>query len=130
MAAELPRELTIEDIVAALHLTLADLFPENKAKSKPRTVAPTTTKVPTARCYFSQYAWSPKASGHSERAPGLIWNVEGMALVLYRLPELKGTSRCTSPTARRMLIGLVGKATENQSHSCATTAQSNMGVEN
>ena len=80
----------IDDIVAALGLDLADLFPSSNGDQSARIVAtyPYTDEAGTV--LYEAVRFSPKA--FRQRRPdgrgGWIWNLAGTRHVLYRLPEL------------------------------------------
>lgn len=87
---------TAENIVGALGLKLADLFPP-----RPASVAPVAPRIVATYAYtdeggqllFQCVRFTPK--GFRQRRPDTakpgawVWNLEGVRRVLYRLPELK-----------------------------------------
>lgn len=86
----------IEDIVAALGLKLADLFPPRPASTPPvapRIVATYPYTDEAGQLLFECVRFTPK--DFRQRRPDTakpgawIWNLAGVRRVLYRLPELK-----------------------------------------
>lgn len=87
---------TAENIVGALGLKLADLFPP-----RPASVAPVTPRIVATYPYtdeagqllFECVRFTPKTFRQRRpdtAKPGAwVWNLEGVRRVLYRLPELK-----------------------------------------
>lgn len=85
-----------ENIVAALGLKLADLFPP-----RPASVAPVVPRIAATYAYTDEDGWllfecvrfTPKTFRQRRpdtAKPGAwVWNLEGVRRVLYRLPELK-----------------------------------------
>jgi putative DNA primase/helicase len=81
-----------ESIVAALGLTMADLFAAQPSGPKRRIVATYDYVDALRRLLFQTVRFEPK--GFSQRRPdrtadgGWAWNLKGVARVLYRLPDV------------------------------------------
>ena len=82
---------SVESIVAALHVELADLFPTD-TKSPPKTIQDTYDYRDEDRAIlFQSVRFVPKdfKQRRQNGTGGWIWNLNGVRLVVYRLPELK-----------------------------------------
>lgn len=81
---------TPEQIVAAVSMTLADLFSENGTRSQRTIVATYDYRDGAGTVLYQAVRYAPK--DFRQRRPdgqgGWIWNLDGAARVPYRLPDL------------------------------------------
>ena len=79
-----------EDVLAALKLTMADLFEERPKEDRPRIVATYDYTDEAGELLFQVVRYEDK--DFRQRTPdgrgGWIWKVGGVRRVLYRLPEI------------------------------------------
>src|SRR5208282_4338470 len=84
-----------ESVVAALGLTMKDLFPPRTTacESKPRIVARYDYHDEAGKLLFQCVRFEPKdfrqRRPYPQKPGGWVWNLKGVRRVLYRLPELK-----------------------------------------
>lgn len=81
---------TTETVVAALGLTMADLFRDNPPDEKPRIVATYDYTDENGRLLHQTVRFTPKAfrQRRPDRAGGWTWNLDGTRRVLYQLPQV------------------------------------------
>lgn len=79
-----------EEVLAALHLTVADLFPPKTANTQAEIVATYDYTDEAGELLFQVVRYASKA--FKQRRPdgsgGWLWNLKGVPRVLYRLPEV------------------------------------------